>query len=91
MPVYFILAAWKAPINLTQESHERAKRCLSEPTPEPKPKKIRTASPLEEIPEEIVCNEKPDPDRMPRIAFSQIDNIEGLTRAVTYVTFLHIS
>lgn len=80
---FLSIAAWKAPINLTQESHERAKRCLSEPAAEPKPKKMRTSPPLEEIPEEITCNQLPDPEKIPRVMFSQVDNIEGLTRAVT--------
>lgn len=77
------LAAWKSPINLTQESHERVKRGLTEPGPEPQPKKVRTHPPLELIPDEIICNQLPDPDKVPRIIFSQIDNMDGLNRAVT--------
>lgn len=78
----FGIAAWKSPINLTQEFHERVKRSLSEPPQEPKPKKIRTYPPLEVIPEEIICNQLPEPDQAPRILFSQIDNVDGLTKAV---------
>lgn len=77
-----VAAAWKSPINLTQESHERVKRQQSEPTDEPKSKKARTFPPLEEIPDEITCNDKPEPEKAPRIVFSQVDNIDGLTRAV---------
>lgn len=78
----FILAAWKSPINLTQESHERVKRHTTEPQTEPKAKKVRTIPPLEEIPDEIMCNETPEADKAPKIIFSQVDNIEGLTKAV---------
>lgn len=76
-------AAWKAPINLTQEAHERLKRSLTEPPPAPKTKKKRTVPPLEEIPESIVCNELPRSDCIPKVSFSQVDNKEGLHRAVT--------
>lgn len=79
----FLSAAWKSPINLTQESHERVKRGLSEPAPEPKEKRIRTYPHLELIPDEINCIQLPDPDKVPRVMFSQIDNIDGLQRAVT--------
>ncbi len=75
-------AAWKSPINLTQESHERVKRHNSEPQSEPKAKKIRTIPPLEEIPDEVLCTEPPEADKVPKIIFSQVDNIEGLTKAV---------
>lgn len=44
---------------------------------------MRTHPPLEEIPDEIICNEFLEPDKVPRIMFSQVDNIEGLKRAVT--------
>lgn len=80
--LFVVAAAWKSPINLTQESHERVKRSLSEQPTEPKTKKMRTIPPLEEIPEEIVCSELPESDKAPRIIFSQVDNIEGLTKAV---------
>lgn len=76
------LDAWKSPINLTQDSYERVKRLVAEPTAnEPKPKKIRKYEPLEVLPDEIVCNEKPE--QVPRILFSQVDNLDGLKNAVT--------
>ncbi|GAB0097831.1 PAX-interacting protein 1 [Sergentomyia squamirostris] len=78
-----LMTAWKSPINLTQESHERVKRCLSEPPSAPKPKKIRTLPPLEPIPDEIVCKKAPQGEDVPKILFSQVDNLDGLTRAVT--------
>ncbi|XP_059608090.1 PAX-interacting protein 1 [Phlebotomus argentipes] len=78
-----LMTAWKSPINLTQESHEKVKRCLSEPQSAPKPKKIRTLPPLEPIPDEIVCTKTPEGDEVPKILFSQVDNLDGLTRAVT--------
>lgn len=81
--IFNFSAAWKSPINLTQESHERVKRLLSEPPSESKPKKIRTYPPLEEIPNKIVCTEQPEPNQRPRILFSQVDNIDGLKYAVT--------
>lgn len=74
--------AWKAPINLTQESHERVKRAFSDP-PMPPAKKARTVPPLEDIPNEIVCTKQPEPDQIPNVIFTCVDNIEGLTRAVT--------
>lgn len=77
-----ILDAWKSPINLTQESHERVKRSLSEPAPEPKPKRVRTHPPLEPIPDEIICTQLPESDQVPKIIFSQVDNLSGLQRAV---------
>lgn len=58
------------------------KRLLAEPTSnEPKPKRIRKYEPLEILPDEIVCNEKPE--QVPRILFSQVDNLDGLKNAVT--------
>lgn len=73
--------AWKSPINLTPDSFERGKRFLAETAnSEPKPKRIRKHEPLEVLPEQIVCNEKPD--QVPRILLSQVDNIEGLKNAV---------
>lgn len=81
--VMHLMTAWKSPINLTPESHERVKRSLSEP-PQPAAtvKKLRTLPPLEPIPAEIICQRQPDADSIPNILFSQIDNTEGLTRAV---------
>lgn len=79
--MYLLLAAWKSPINLTQDSHERVKRMLAEPpVNEPKPKKIRKSEPLEVLPDEIVCNEKPE--QVPRILLSQVDNVSGLENAI---------
>lgn len=73
--------AWKSPINLTHELFERMKRLTAEPASnEPKPKKIRKYEPLEILPDEIVCNEKPE--QVPKILFSQVDNIDGLKNAV---------
>lgn len=74
--------AWKAPINLTQESHERVKRAINEPPPVPV-KKARTVPPLEVIPDEIVSKKQPDADKIPIVLFSNVDNIGGLSRAVT--------
>lgn len=69
---------------MTQELFERVKRLLSEPPAnEPKPKRIRRHEPWEVLPEQIVCNEKPE--QVPRILFSHVDNIDGLKNAVTYV------
>lgn len=77
-------AAWKSPINLTQESHERVKRTLSElPPPVSGAKKPRTLPPMEPIPAEIVCQRQPAPDAIPHVLFSQVDNSEGLAHAVT--------
>lgn len=59
------------------------KRGLADPGPEPKAKRARTYPHLEVIPDEIQCNQLPVPDKVPRIMFSQIDNIEGLQRCVT--------
>ncbi|KAL1400707.1 hypothetical protein pipiens_007212 [Culex pipiens pipiens] len=81
--VMHLMTAWKSPINLTPESHERVKRSLSEPPqPATPPKKARTLPPLEAIPGEIVCQRQPDADSVPHVLFSQIDNTEGLMRAV---------
>jgi PAX-interacting protein 1 len=74
--------AWKAPINLTQEAHERVKRSQMEPTPQ-KAKKLRTIPFLETFPEEISCVRQPEPNNVPVVMFSQVDNVEGLNRAVT--------
>lgn len=43
---------------------------------------MRTIPPLEEIPDEILCTEPLEADKAPKIIFSQVDNIEGLTKAV---------
>ncbi|KFB37609.1 AGAP001710-PA-like protein [Anopheles sinensis] len=81
--VMHLMTAWKAPINLTQESHERVKRTLSElPPPASGIKRARTMPPMETIPAEIVCQRQPASDAIPCILFSQIDNTEGLTRAI---------
>lgn len=70
------------PINLTQDLFERVKRLSAEPiSNEPKAKRIRKYEPLEVLPDEILCNEKPE--QVPKILFSQVDNVEGLKNAVT--------
>lgn len=81
--IFYFADAWKSPINLTQDSYERVKRLTSDETSssEPKAKKIRKYEPLEVLPDEIVCNEKPE--QVPKILFSQVDNLEGLKNAVT--------
>lgn len=80
--MFLNLDAWKAPINLTQESHERLKRSQLDPTPQ-KTKKIRTIPFLETISDEINCIRQPEPNNIPIVMFSQIDNSDGLIRAVT--------
>ena len=71
---------------MTQESHERVKRGACDSIQMPKQKKLRTLPPMEQIPEEILCKKLPEIDsEVPHILFSQIDNIEGLTKAVKYV------
>lgn len=70
---------------MTQESHERIKRCHQESISASKPKRARTEPVLELIPDEILCTTYPDPESVPKVIFSQIDNEEGLKRAVKYV------
>jgi len=77
-----LMNAWKAPINLTQEAHERVKRSQLEPPPT-KAKKMRTIPYLEVIPDEISCVRQPEPNNVPIVMLSQVDNVDGLTRAVT--------
>ena len=77
-----IADAWKAPINLTPESHERVKRSLQEPQPPTNVKKMRTLPPMETIPNEVICNQMPDPENAPVIMLSQVDNNNGLNRAI---------
>lgn len=50
------------------------------PANEPKPKRIRKTESLEVLPDEIVCNEKPE--HVPRILLSQVDNVSGLENAI---------
>lgn len=45
-------------------------------------KKMRTIPPLETIPEEIQCIQKPEIHEIPIVMFSHVDNLDGLTRAV---------
>lgn len=82
-----IAASWKSPINLNQESHERLKRCHSDPVPGPKPKRpARSASPPLEIVLEVINVRKLVPRSVEnplRVIFSQVENVEGLTKAVT--------
>lgn len=77
-----IADAWKAPINLTQEAHERVKRSQLDPPPV-KAKKMRTIPFLETIPDEIACVRQPEPNNVPIVMLSQVDNADGLARAVT--------
>lgn len=44
---------------------------------------MRTIAFLESIPDEITCARQPEPNNVPVVMFSQVDNIEGLRRAVT--------
>lgn len=91
--IIFLPDAWKSPINLTQESHERVKRSLSEPpgtdADHPKVKRPRLHSDiaanwsLESVPADIVCTRQPaDDDAVPRVLLSQVQNVEGLERVV---------
>lgn len=79
----FFSDAWKACINLHSDAHERLKRSQFEPTPV-KQKKQRTLPPLEDIPNQIMCKVKPDPDKVPVIMLSCIDkdNEEKVKQAV---------
>lgn len=88
--------AWKSPINLTQESHERVKRSISAdaslgPDPDqPKAKRPRlqpaagiSIGPMEPVPAEIVRTKPPpEGDAIPRVLLSQVQNVDGLERAV---------
>lgn len=78
----FILDAWKAPINLTQEAHERVKRSQLDPL-QVKAKRMRTLPSLETLPDEVVCVRQLETDAIPIVMFSQVDNLEGLARTVT--------
>ena len=84
LTVSIISASWKAPINLNQESHERLKRCHSEPVPGPKAKRAapQLPPPVEVIPETFNVVKMAE-NGGPRVIFSQVENVEGLTRAVT--------
>lgn len=76
------LAAWKMPINVTQESYDKVKQVGQGPNALRKYKKPRLDVPLaikdphllgldEPI---VVCNpDPPPPDKQPRILFSGID------------------
>ncbi|XP_049318037.1 PAX-interacting protein 1-like [Bactrocera dorsalis] len=77
-----LMSAWKAPINLTQEAHERVKRSLAEPFPEQKAKRQKISPYQEEIPENIVCIEYPQNDKPPKVIFSQVADPESLKKAV---------
>jgi hypothetical protein len=45
-------------------------------------KKMRTIPFLESITDEIMCVRQPDANQIPIVMFSNVDNVEGLTRAV---------
>lgn len=79
-----IVAAWKAPINLTQEAHERVKRHLSDPySSEQKLKRQKLNSfQQEQLPEQIVCLEYPTTTKPPKVIFSQVADVESLKKAV---------
>lgn len=83
--LFYDLAAWKAPINLTQEAHERVKRSLSDPFYEQKPKRPKFSPYQEEIPETIVCVEFPQTEKPPKVIFSQVADPDALKKAVLYV------
>jgi hypothetical protein len=79
---FYSLDAWKAPINLTQEAHERLKRSQLEP-PAKRAKKMRTIPFLESLPNEIACMRPAEMNLSPVVVmFSHVDNIDGLMRAV---------
>lgn len=79
--MFFFSAAWKAPINLTQEAHERVKRYLADPYYE-KAKRQKISPYHEEIPETIVCLEYPQTAKPPKVLFSQVSDPESLKKAV---------
>lgn len=82
IPFYF-LAAWKAPINLTQEAHERVKRHFSDPyANEQKIKRQKLSIYQEQLPEQIVCIEYPQTTKPPKVIFSQVADAESLKKAV---------
>lgn len=71
---------------MTQESHERVKRGMAEASGvEPETKKPRIVQMLEQFPEEIVCIRRPIDvgEETPRVMFSQVQNHDGLLKAVT--------
>lgn len=47
---------------------------------------MRTIAFLETIPDEIVCSRQPEPNNIPVVMLSQVDNVDGLNRAVVYVS-----
>lgn len=51
--------------------------------PQTKAKKMRTIAFLENFPDEIVCVRQPEPNNVPIVMLSQVDNDNGLARAVT--------
>lgn len=54
----------------------------NQPIGEPKAKRQCIRAPLEDITDEIVCNELPEQDKVPKIMFTQVENIDGLTKIV---------
>lgn len=52
---------------------------------EPEAKKPRIMQMLEQFPDEIVCNRRPTDvgEETPRVMFSQVQNNDGLVKAVT--------
>lgn len=43
---------------------------------------MRTIPYLETFPDEVVCVRQPEPNNVPVVMFSQVDNMDGLNRAV---------
>lgn len=73
--------AWKAPINLSQEAHERVKRSLTEAGIEQRNKRLKMNHIREEIPENIICVEIPS-FKPPKVMFSNVMDLDGLKNVV---------
>lgn len=80
--IIFLLAAWKMPINITQESYDKVKQVGQGPNSIRKYKKPRLDGPLLNkdphllgLDEPIVVSnpDPPPPDKQPRILFSGIN------------------
>lgn len=81
--MYYCLlsAAWKAPINLTQEAHERVKRYLANPYVE-KSKRIKLTPYRDLLPKNIVCVEYPLAHKPPKVVFSQVLDVDSYKKVV---------
>ncbi|XP_025831025.1 PAX-interacting protein 1-like isoform X3 [Agrilus planipennis] len=77
--IYVVLEAWKMPINISQESYERVKRCVSPVAMPKKTKKIKTETSNDE-------NENPEsfgnPNATHKILFSGCQNSDELRKVV---------